>query len=109
MNPWIWIVAGGVFEAMWAVTLNLSDGFAVLSWTAVTIAITLVSMWFLNRGLAEGVPVGAGYAVWTGCGTVFSVIAGLLLGQTMSPAAWVFLAVILAGVLLMQTAEKKAQ
>ncbi len=109
MNPWIWIVIGGVFEAMWAVTLNLSDGFAVLSWAAVTIAITLVSVWFLNRGLAEGVPVGAGYAVWTGCGTVFSVAAGLMMGQTMRPEGWLFLLVILAGVLLMQMADRKAQ
>lgn len=71
MNPWVWIVIGGVFEAVWAVTLDMSDGFRRIGWAALTVALTLVSMWFLNRGMAEGVPAGGGYAVWTGCGTAF--------------------------------------
>lgn len=109
MSPWLWIAAGGVFEACWAVTLNLSDGFSDPFWAVVTIGITLVSMWFLNKGLREGVPVGAGYAVWTGCGAMCSVVAGILLfGETLSPAGWFFLALLIAGVVLMQTAEGQA-
>jgi len=109
MNPWIWVAVGGIFEAGWAVTLNMSNGFADPFWTVVTVAITLVSMWFLNKGLKEGVPVGGGYAVWTGCGAVCSVAAGILLfGETLPPTGWFFLALLIAGVVLMQTDGNQA-
>lgn len=109
MNPWGWVAAGGIFEAAWAVTLSMSNGFSDLPWTVVTILITLVSMWFLNKGLKEGVPVGAAYAVWTGCGAVCSVAAGFLLfGETLPLAGWFFLALLIAGVVLMQTGEGQA-
>ena len=106
MSPWVWIATGGVFEALWAVTLNMSDGFNDLFWGVVTIAITFVSMAFLYKGLHMGAPVGGAYAVWTGCGTVFSTAFGLMIfGQTLPLVGWLFLAILIGGVLLMQSAE----
>ena len=106
MNYWIWIALGGIFEATWAVTLDLSDCFNDLWWGALTIGITFVSIGFLYKGLHMGAPVGGAYAVWTGCGTVFSTAFGLILfGQTLPVIGWIFLAILIGGVLLMQTAE----
>lgn len=106
MSPWVWITLGGLFEAAWAVTLDMSDGFNDLFWGVVTIAVTFVSISFLYKGLHEGAPVGGAYAVWTGCGTVCSTAFGLILfGETLSLTGWVFLAILVGGVLLMQSSE----
>ena len=110
MNPWVWVAAGGIFEATWAVTLNMSDCFTNIPWAVLTIAISFVSIFFLYRGLHLGAPVGGAYAVWTGCGTVCSTLFGLILfGQTMALVGWIFLAILVGGVLLMQTAEGSSE
>ena len=106
MNPWIWVAAGGLFEALWAVTLNLSEGFTVWDWTLLTIIINFVSISFLYKGLREKVPVGGAYAVWTGSGSLFSVFFGVVIFDDMLPlTGWIFFAILIAGVLLMQGSE----
>lgn len=110
MTPWIWLIIGGIFEACWAVTLNLSNGFGVFHWTVITILLTLVSMWFLDKGMKEGAPVGSGYAVWVGFGAVFSALFGVLFfGESLPLIGWLFFAVLIAGVLLMQLSEDQAE
>ena len=106
MNPWIWIALGGLFEASWAVTLNMSDCFTDPLWTMATIIINFVSISFLYKGLREGTPVGGSYAVWTGCGLMCSVFFGIVLfGDMIPPLSWVFLALLIIGVLMMQGSE----
>ena len=78
INPWIMIFVGGLFEAVWATTMNMSDGFTDLFWTPVTFGISLISVWFLYQGFRMGLPVGSSYAAWTGCGTVLSTVFGLV-------------------------------
>lgn len=108
MNPWIYLVIGGFFEMGWASTMGLSDGFTDPFWTGVTFIINLVSIYFLNLGIKSGIPLGACYAVWTGCGTVLSTIAGIILfGEVMSGLEVFFLAVLVGGLLLIQYADGK--
>ncbi|AGI47500.1 Membrane transporter of cations and cationic drugs [Thermoplasmatales archaeon BRNA1] len=113
MSPWIWIALGGIFEATWAVTLSMSGHFTVPLWTATTITVNFVSIWFLNKGLKQGTKPGSSYAVWTGCGTIFSTIAGILIfDETMSLTEVLFLGILLTGVLMMQFVDdssKKSQ
>ena len=110
MNPWILIAIGGVFETVWASFLNMSDGLSNLLYTVIAVAVTFVSMFFLNLGFRKGAPVGSGYAVWVGLGAVFSAVIGTLaFDEHMSPAGWIFFFILLAGVLLLQSSpqEKK--
>lgn len=105
-NPWLLIAVGGLFEAVWATTMNESAGFTDPFWTAVTYSINLLSVWFLYRGLKTGMPMGGAYAVWAGCGTVVSTAFGYLFyGQALAPLEFLFLAVLVAGILLLQYAE----
>ncbi|MCQ2078880.1 MAG: multidrug efflux SMR transporter [archaeon] len=108
MNPWVFVVVGGFFEMLWATTMNYSDGFTDPFWTVVTFLISLVSVYFLNIGMKSGLPVGACYAVWTGCGTVLSTISGILVfGQVLGALEVLFLAILIGGIILLQYFDGK--
>ena len=79
MTPWIWILVGGVFETVWALSMKMSDGFSNIPWTIVTLVFIFLSVYFLNSGMKRGLPVGGGYAVWVGVGAIGSIVMGIIL------------------------------
>jgi quaternary ammonium compound-resistance protein SugE len=96
--PWLILVLAGVFEVGWAVGLKYTEGFTRL-WpslgTAASMAVSLVLL-----GLAlRTIPLGTGYAVWTGIGTVGTVIFGIFfLAEPATLARLGCVALILAGI-----------
>jgi quaternary ammonium compound-resistance protein SugE len=81
---WVVLVIAGLFETVWALALKESDGFSKLGPTLLFLATLAISMVLLAIALLE-LPVGTGYAVWTGTGAVGAALAGMvLLGE---PAA----------------------
>jgi quaternary ammonium compound-resistance protein SugE len=75
---WIILFIAGLFETGWAIGLKYSDGFSRL-WPSVFTAISMIiSVWLLSISL-KVLPVGSAYAVWTGVGTTFTAILGILL------------------------------
>ncbi|KUE73515.1 quaternary ammonium compound-resistance protein sugE [Candidatus Methanomethylophilus sp. 1R26] len=110
VNPWIYIAAGGIIEAVWATTMNETEGFTVPSWSVLTFLISLVSVWFLYCGLKLGLPTGTAYAAWTGCGTVCSTVFGILFyDQMLGAVQFLFLALLIGGILLLQVAEGRGK
>jgi quaternary ammonium compound-resistance protein SugE len=108
MNPWIHVVLGGLFETGWAVTMKMSDGFSRIEWVLPTMALLVVSVLFLNKGLVAGLPAGSTYSVWVGIGAIGSLVAGLLLfGDLLSPLKALCVALILAGVLGIENESSK--
>ena len=88
---WTLLIIAGLFEIGWAIGLKYTDGFTRL-WPSVwTGAAMIVSVVLLGIAL-KSIPVGTGYAVWTGVGAVGTAILGIvLLGD---PATWPRLACI---------------
>ena len=81
---WAALFLAGLLETVWALALKESHGFSKLRPTIVFVAGLIVSMVLLAWALRD-LPVGTGYAVWTGTGAVGAAIAGMvLLGE---PAA----------------------
>ena len=74
---WSYLVFAGVLEIVWAIGLKYAAGFSRLVPSVVTIAAMLASVWFLALALRT-IPVGTGYAVWTGIGAVGTAIIGIL-------------------------------
>lgn len=75
---WFYLSIAGVFEVLWAVSLKYSEGFTK-SWPSlITVAAMVVSFFFLAQALRT-IPVGTGYAVWTGIGAVGTAILGAVL------------------------------
>ncbi|MBE2317719.1 hypothetical protein DVA67_017185 [Solirubrobacter sp. CPCC 204708] len=74
---WILLVVAGLLETVWALALKESDGFSKLGPTLVFGVAIVASMVLLALALRE-LPVGTGYAVWTGIGAVGAAIAGMV-------------------------------
>ena len=75
---WVYVLAAGLLEIAWAIGLKCTDGFTRLVPSAFTITAMLASIVLLGLGLRD-LPVGTGYAVWTGIGTVGAATLGILI------------------------------
>jgi quaternary ammonium compound-resistance protein SugE len=74
---WVVLFVAGLFEVVWALALKESDGFSNLTPTIVFVVALVISMVLLAVALRD-LPVGTGYAVWTGTGAVGAAIAGIV-------------------------------
>lgn len=85
-TAWLLLLAAGLLEVVWAIGLKYTDGFSRLAPSAVTIAAMIGSVWLLAIAL-KSIPVGTGYAVWTGIGAVGTAILGIVLFNEAATAA----------------------
>jgi quaternary ammonium compound-resistance protein SugE len=75
---WFYLVIAGLFEIGWAIGLKYTDGFTRLWPSLWTVASMVASILLLGVAL-KMLPVGTGYAVWTGIGAVGTAILGIYL------------------------------
>ena len=75
---WIHLLVAGFFEVFWAIGLKMSHGFTNLWIIILTVIGMIASFYFLALAL-KNIPLGTAYAVWTGIGTIGTVILGILL------------------------------
>jgi quaternary ammonium compound-resistance protein SugE len=83
---WTYLFIAGVLEIVWAVGLKYTEGFTRIIPTAITAAAMIASLVFLGLAL-KSIPVGTGYAVWTGIGAVGTAILGIVLFAEPATAA----------------------
>ena len=96
--PWTLLFLAGLFEVGWAVGLKYTDGFTKLAPTTLTVAAMVASIVLLGLAVKH-LPVGTAYAVWTGIGTIGTVILGIvLLGDSAAPLRLVCLGLIVLGI-----------
>lgn len=95
---WVLLILAGVFEIVWAVGLKYTDGFSKPLASTITIGGMVVSVWLLSLAL-KSIPLGTGYAIWTGIGAVGTAIAGMILfGESRAVIRMVCIAMIVAGI-----------
>ena len=75
---WFWLVLAGLLEIVWAIGLKYTEGFTRLAPSAITIAAMVASVYCLALAVRT-IPIGTGYAVWTGIGAVGVAILGMVL------------------------------
>ena len=86
-----------MFEVVWAVGLKYK-GFTRLGPTLWTLAGMILILFFLAQAL-KAIPLGTGYAVWTGIGAVATAIPGILLfGESRAPFRLACILLIIAGI-----------
>src|SRR6478609_6965502 len=96
---WIILASAGFLEIGFAFAMKWSDGFTRLTPALFTVATGLSSVFLLSYALRT-LPVGTGYAVWTGIGAAGTAILGILvLGDSAAPLRILCIALILAGVI----------
>jgi len=106
--PWIYLLIASVFEICFAMGLKSiatglkhGNGFTLtLLWpTLGTVASTAISLWFLTNALRT-IPVGTGYAVWTGIGAVGIATLGIIFfGDSASWPRLACIGLIISGVI----------
>ena len=95
---WLILILAGVLEIGWAIGLKYTDGFTRMTPTIATVAAMIVSMVLLGIAVRD-LPVGTAYAVWTGIGTVGTVLLGIFLfGESADLVRLGFIAMIVAGI-----------
>lgn len=95
---WAFLLLAGLLEIGWAVGLKYSQGFTRPGITLITV-LTMIASFLLLAQALKTIPVGTGYAVWTGIGAAGTAIVGmLLLGEPREAGRLACLVLILAGV-----------
>jgi quaternary ammonium compound-resistance protein SugE len=96
---WTYLVLAGLLEIGWAIGLKYTDGFTRLVPSVLTGLSMVASVILLGLAL-KTLPVGTGYAVWTGIGTVGTAILGIyLLGEPATALRLGCIGLIVAGIL----------
>ncbi|WGG52498.1 quaternary ammonium compound efflux SMR transporter SugE [Rugamonas sp. DEMB1] len=95
---WIILVLAGLLEVAWAVGLKYTEGFTRPLPTALTLAAMAGSIGLLGLALRH-LPLGTAYAIWTGIGTVGTVIFGIaVLGEPANPLRLLCIGMIVGGI-----------
>lgn len=92
--PWLVLVLSGVFEAVWATALGMSDGFTRPVPVVVFLVASAISLYGLGWAM-QRIPMGTAYAVWAGVGGSLTVIWAMATGA--EPFSWVR-ALLLTGI-----------
>ena len=108
MNHWLFLSIAIISEVVATAALKSSAGFTQLWPSLLVIAGYSAAFFFLSLTL-KTMPVGIAYAIWSGVGIVLiTLIAWLVLGQSLDGPAIAGLALILAGVLVLNVFSKSA-
>ncbi|MEW6644672.1 MAG: quaternary ammonium compound efflux SMR transporter SugE [Pseudomonadota bacterium] len=95
---WIILFVAGLMEIGWAIGLKYTDGFTRLVPSVLTLGCMVASVLLLGWAL-KSLPVGTGYAVWTGIGTVGTALLGIaLFGEPATAMRLACIGLIVAGI-----------
>jgi quaternary ammonium compound-resistance protein SugE len=96
---WFYLIIAGFLEIGWAVGIKFSQGFTRL-WPSVWTILAMLASFALLAQALRSIPVGTGYAVWTGIGAAGTALIGMyFLGEPREFLRIVFITMIVAGVI----------
>lgn len=96
---WIYLLIAGIFETGWAISMKYSEGFTKIYPTLFTLVFLVISMSLLEKALRV-IPVGTGYAVWTGIGILGTTLMGIFLfNESMDIVRLVCISLIAIGIM----------
>ncbi|TMP20431.1 QacE family quaternary ammonium compound efflux SMR transporter [Pseudoalteromonas sp. S2721] len=108
MNTWIILFVAVLGEVIATTSLKLSEGFTKLTPSVAVFVGYAVAFYFLSLTL-KSIPLGIAYAVWSGLGVVIvSIIGWVLFGQKLDIWAFVGIALIISGVVVINLLSKTA-
>jgi quaternary ammonium compound-resistance protein SugE len=73
---WIILLIAGLFEVGFTTCLKLSNNFTNIKWSVGFFICITMSFLLLNKAV-QTIPLGTGYAVWTGIGAVGTTLIGI--------------------------------
>ncbi|MFI6815899.1 DMT family transporter [Nonomuraea sp. NPDC050328] len=105
--PWIYLLIAAVFEVVFALATNATEGFTQLGPSLLTAAAAAGGIFFLSLAL-KTLDVGVGYTIWTGIGSVGTVVLGSVIFNE-EITIWKALAfvLIIGGVLGLKLSDRR--
>ncbi len=95
---WLFLIAAGCIEVAWALSIEPTKGFTRPWPTALCFVLGASSVYVLTHAL-KTLPIGTAYVVFTGIGSVGTVVLGLVLfGDPATPGRLVPIALIVIGI-----------
>ena len=105
---YLYLAIAIVAEVIATSSLRLADGFTRLGPSLVTTTGYVVAFYFLSLTLRT-IPTGVAYAIWSGVGIILiTAVAWVFQGQKLDAPALIGMALIVAGVLVMNLFSKAA-
>lgn len=99
---WVYLVAAGILEIVWAYAMKQSQGFTRLVPTAIMFVTMIGSFGLLSISMRT-LPLGVAYTIWTGIGAVGAFVVGVtILGEAATPTRILAALLIVAGLVLMK-------
>ena len=99
---WLFLLAAGLVEIAFALSIEPTEGFTRLPQTALCFVLGASSIYLLTHAV-ERLPIGRAYAVFTGIGAVGTVVLGMVLaGDPTTPGRLVPIALIVAGIVALR-------
>jgi quaternary ammonium compound-resistance protein SugE len=99
---WIYLLAAGVLEIVWAFSMKQSEGFSRLTPSIITLVTMIASFWLLSLAMRT-LPLGTAYTIWTGIGAVGAFVIGItFLGEQVSAMRIAAAVLIVSGLVLMK-------
>ncbi len=106
MMHWVYLAMAIVCEVVGTSALKYSDSFSKLMPSALCVVSFIAALYFMSFAL-KTIPVGIVYAIWSGAGIVLiSIIGYLVFKQSLDTPALVGIALIIAGVVVINTLSK---
>ncbi|MBI3730812.1 MAG: QacE family quaternary ammonium compound efflux SMR transporter [Burkholderiales bacterium] len=109
MKNWFFLAIAIVSETIATSALKSSEGFSRLAPSVLVAVGYALAFYFLSLTL-KVIPVGIAYAVWSGVGIVLITAVGwFMFGQKLDMPAFSGMALIIAGVIVMNVFSSSAQ
>lgn len=94
---WIYLLGAGIFEMVWVVAMKYAEGFTKIVPSVIMVVGMVFSVGLLGLAV-KTIPLGTGYAIWTGVGAVGAVTYGMIFfGEPVTALRLIFVAMIIVG------------
>ncbi len=104
----LWVIFGGFLEPVWVISLKRYNDTRSLLWGTVAVAFMFVIPCCLAFAMVT-LSVGVAYSIWTGIGTVMTVLAGIILYKNrLDRLKVLFVFMIIAGVVGLELSSEVA-
>lgn len=106
MQQWVFLSMAIISEVIGTSALKAAAGFTRL-WPSVVVVVGYASAFYFLSLTLQTIPVGVAYAIWAGAGVaLIALIAWVFMGQALDLAGIVGLALIVAGVIVINLFSK---
>lgn len=101
---WIALVAAGLLDVGWAISMKYAEGYTRLGWSIVSLVLLAAFVYLLGRAL-QVLEIGIAYSVWTGIGAAGTLLMGVwLFGEALSPLKIAGIVLIMSGIVALKLA-----